>query len=119
MRALRGIARLCGTAALLGSAPAWAQDADGDGWDVAQGDCDDGNADVNPGISVEECGDRLDNDCNGFLDDGCDFSVRQGSIQGGGGCSGNDQGPPPVQTTATAGLLVMPAWWRRRRRVAP
>jgi len=38
-------------------------DEDGDGWSVADGDCDDGNPDVSPG-ATEVC-DGLDNDCSG------------------------------------------------------
>ena len=49
-------------------------DHDGDGFSMAQGDCDD-----RPGMGMmshpgatEICGDGLDNDCNGIADDGCD-----------------------------------------------
>src|SRR5215468_637895 len=49
-------------------------DHDGDGYSMAQGDCDD-----RPGMGMmihpgqpEICGDGLDNDCNGIADDGCD-----------------------------------------------
>ena len=44
-------------------------DADGDGYSVADGDCDDSDPTVYPG-APEEC-DGLDNDCNGVADDGC------------------------------------------------
>lgn len=44
-------------------------DRDGDGYSVAEGDCDDGNAGINPG-AAEVCGDGIDNNCrNG--DDPC------------------------------------------------
>ncbi|WP_373498640.1 MopE-related protein [Desulfococcus sp.] len=49
-------------------------DADGDGYTVGQGDCNDANASVNPG-AVETCDDNIDNDCDGLidcLDDSCD-----------------------------------------------
>lgn len=43
-------------------------DADRDGYSIAQGDCDDGNADVNPG-EIEICDpDNVDEDCNGKAD---------------------------------------------------
>jgi hypothetical protein len=42
-------------------------DHDGDGYSMAQGDCDDTNATVHPG-AVEICGDGLDNDCDGEAD---------------------------------------------------
>jgi hypothetical protein len=39
-------------------------DADGDGYTIADGDCDDSNPDVNPGAE-EICGDGIDQDCDG------------------------------------------------------
>ena len=42
-------------------------DHDGDGYSVAQGDCDDTNPMVHPGMP-EICGDGLDNDCDGMAD---------------------------------------------------
>ncbi len=45
-------------------------DKDGDGYTVAQGDCNDNNANINPG-AAEVCGDGIDNNCNGFTDEGC------------------------------------------------
>ena len=39
-------------------------DADGDGYTVADGDCDDGDATVNPAVA-EVCDDGMDNDCDG------------------------------------------------------
>jgi hypothetical protein len=50
------------------------RDMDGDGFSLAQGDCDDRpgvGAMSHPGMA-EICGDGLDNDCNGVADDGCD-----------------------------------------------
>jgi len=43
-------------------------DADGDGWTVAEGDCDDANPDRNPGEA--EVQDGVDQDCDGQVDDG-------------------------------------------------
>jgi hypothetical protein len=43
-------------------------DADGDNFSPANGDCDDGDPTVNPGAD-ETCGDLIDNDCNGVVDD--------------------------------------------------
>ena len=44
------------------------RDTDGDLWATCAGDCDDSDVSVNPGAG-EVCGDGLDNDCNGFVDD--------------------------------------------------
>ncbi len=52
-------------------------DADGDGFTVAQGDCDDNDAAVNPGAE-EGCDDGLDSDCDGVEDSGCDVEIGSG-----------------------------------------
>jgi len=62
-------------------------DLDGDGFSPAGGDCDDSLPDVFPG-SPEVCEDRLDNDCNGLFDEGCDSRIFQATLRGGGGCTG-------------------------------
>lgn len=43
-------------------------DADGDGYTPADGDCNDNNENVNPGVPDDTC-DLVDNDCNGTIDD--------------------------------------------------
>ena len=43
-------------------------DLDGDGYTPGQGDCDDADASVSP-VAEERCGDGIDNDCSGDLDD--------------------------------------------------
>ncbi|MEE2828797.1 MAG: MopE-related protein, partial [Myxococcota bacterium] len=47
-----------------------AADADGDGFSVAEGDCDDNDASVFPG--APELIDAVDNDCDGQVDEGAD-----------------------------------------------
>ncbi len=47
-------------------------DADRDGWTLAEGDCDDANRSINPG---------MDEVCNGE-DDDCDFSVDEDNVCG-------------------------------------
>ncbi len=47
-------------------------DLDGDGWRPCADDCDDHNPDVHP-FQPEICGDGLDNDCNGAIDDDVDI----------------------------------------------
>ncbi len=44
-------------------------DNDGDGYDQEH-DCNDFNAAIHPG-AAEICGDKLDNDCDGLIDEGC------------------------------------------------
>lgn len=51
---------------LLGSGPLLAVDNDGDGYHGDVDDCDDSNANVNPG-ATEIC-DGVDNDCDGLVD---------------------------------------------------
>ena len=68
-------------------------DADGDGWDTCDGDCDDVDADTNPGAG-EPC-DGIDNDCDGVADDpdilGCyDFGEGGGDIAYDASWRGND-----------------------------
>jgi len=78
---------------LCGS-PAWAVatdtgvpvDADADGFTVAMGDCDDEDGESYPG-ATEQCGDRADNDCDGFVDETCDDLLYQAEFRGGGGCT--------------------------------
>ncbi|MGE5182629.1 MAG: putative metal-binding motif-containing protein [Acidobacteriota bacterium] len=50
-----------------GTVPNDTADHDGDGVSIAQGDCDDTNKMIHPGLA-EVCGDGLDNDCDGVAD---------------------------------------------------
>jgi hypothetical protein len=80
-------------------------DADNDGWCVEDGDCDDGNAAVNPG-QAEICDDLLDNDCDGLIDSndpdcggGCDLLPSGASCTDNSQCcSSNCKGKPGSQT---------------------
>jgi lysophospholipase L1-like esterase len=76
---LRSAALLFGCLALLlVAAPSFAApncDADGDGFlkdnrKCGGSDCNDDDPTVNP-AAAEVCGDAVDNDCNGFADEGC------------------------------------------------
>jgi hypothetical protein len=46
-------------------------DDDGDGYTVEDGDCDDGDAGINPGVTSDGC-DGEDNDCDGAIDEDFD-----------------------------------------------
>jgi hypothetical protein len=46
-------------------------DSDGDGYEVGEGDCDDSDPSVHPGVIVDEC-DGVDNDCDGRIDENFD-----------------------------------------------
>jgi hypothetical protein len=46
-------------------------DCDGDGWTIAEGDCDDGWWGTHPGHN-DEWEDNEDNDCDGSVDEGCE-----------------------------------------------
>ena len=72
-----------------GCVPDLTTDCDADGFTAEQGDCDDLDPDIGPGIA-DVCDDEMDNNCDGLLDLGCDISVRQAGIRGGGGCTGSE-----------------------------
>jgi uncharacterized protein (TIGR02145 family) len=68
---------------MLGEAvplPPYYVDNDNDGYNENQGDCDDANAQVNPGASEIE--DGIDNDCDGDIDEGFDASGTVTDIDG-------------------------------------
>ena len=46
-------------------------DADGDGWTTSEGDCDDGDDEVHPGVESDRC-DEVDSDCDGRVDEDFD-----------------------------------------------
>ena len=85
--------------------PAADWDCDEDGWTPAMGDCDDFDPQIHPGMN-EICDDRIDNTCDGFIDEGCERGWERGTLQGGAGCAGGT----PVQASLLLLLLA-----RRRR----
>jgi len=90
-----------------------AADCDGDGFSIADGDCDDTRERVHPG-QPEKCDDELDNDCDGFYDEGCAQAARQGGIRGGGGCTGG-QAIGSSQVVVLLPLFGLGLFGRRRR----
>ncbi len=74
-------------------------DFDGDGYDGPYrmlctnnglpGDCNDQDEHINPGVA-EVCGDRIDNNCNGEIDEGCDTPAAQCAAGGGDWVMMND-----------------------------
>lgn len=63
-------------------------DADGDGFSIEEGDCDDDNTDINPSED-ESCGDGLDNNCDGLIDDASAVDSVQWFEDGDGDGFGN------------------------------
>lgn len=94
------------------------KDADADGYDITEGDCfddalDPRAAEVNPG-AVEVCGDELDNDCNGMVDDGCSDPLAFTSVRGGGLCAAAPHPDLPLGALLLGALALIPAATRRR-----
>jgi hypothetical protein len=80
-------------------------DCDGDGYTVADGDCDDEAPGVHPGAE-EICDDGIDQDCVGGDDPWC--AAREGELLGGSGCG--------AQGGWAALLLPLPLLGLGRRR---
>ena len=81
-------------------------DVDNDGFCVEDGDCDDADPAINPGVP-EVCNDGVDNDCDGLLDDAdpacqtssCDLLLVAGSCGSDGECcSQKCRGRPGAKT---------------------
>ena len=90
-------------------------DIDNDGYGEADGDCDDNNPDVHPGIEGDLCGDYLDNNCNGFYNEGCTFPALTASVRGGSLFCGVTPGTESGSLLLSS-LLMMVAASRRQRR---
>ncbi len=102
-------------------------DRDLDGYTGLDGDCMDLNEEMGASSALialsrsvhpdapELCGDLVDNDCNGFIDDlpECANPAASGHVRGGGICGVMD-GAAPVGAGAMLGLALMVATRRRR-----
>lgn len=64
-------------------------DADGDGYAAISGDCDDNDADINPG--ADELCDGIDNDCDGVTDEGDALDAATWYFDGDGDGFGDDE----------------------------
>ena len=85
--------------------------------EILEGDCLDSPSDprakeANPGRE-EDCGDAIDNDCDGFVNEECSAPARYASVRG-GGCSTAPGARPASLAFALALVLALPALRRRR-----
>ncbi|MCO4770199.1 MAG: putative metal-binding motif-containing protein [Deltaproteobacteria bacterium] len=90
-------------------------DVDTDGWMRCEGDCDDSLAEVHP-EAIEDCGDALDNDCNGLTDvedEACDDA--EGAPASGVTCYGCG-GELASSVSGFWVLMIAGTGLRRRRR---
>ena len=83
-------------------------DLDGDGYPQSD-DCDDSDASANPGLA-EVCGDRIDNDCDGYVDDFDNDCIGSAGDKSCASVSPSSAGP------ALLVLAVVAAGRRRRDR---
>ncbi len=78
-------------------------DDDGDGFSIGEGDCNDYDGWVNPGVD-ESC-DGIDNNCDGLVDEGCQgFTPPETTAPETSSCSAV---PVPTVFGWLAGLLVL------------
>ncbi len=80
-------------------------DDDNDGFTPADGDCNDGDPDINPGVS-EICDDEIDNDCDVLVD----FDDPECTVCGGCEIDRGSVGATPLLVAAALMFL-----WRCHR----
>lgn len=79
-----------------------ADDADADGWGLADGDCDDARADVYP--DAKELTDAADQDCDGVVDDGTPETDDDGDGFAEDDCDDRDASASPGEVEAADGV---------------
>ncbi|MSQ04290.1 MAG: hypothetical protein EXR71_20820 [Myxococcales bacterium] len=77
-------------------------DADGDGWGVSDGDCDDARGDIFP--DAPEVTDTVDQDCDGRVDEGTPETDDDGDGSGEDDCDDRDTAAFPGGTEAADGI---------------
>ncbi len=81
-----------------------ATDNDGDGYTVADGDCNDGDKDVNPG-AIEICDNKIDDNCNGAADESEPDQDGDGFGPCGGDCDDTDPKISPAATEVDGDMI--------------
>ena len=77
---------------------------EGDGWSTQNGDCDDGAAAINPGVT-EVYYDGVDSNCDGADDDDADGDGEKAESRGGADCNDADaRVGPSVEETCADGI---------------
>ena len=105
---LLGLAAFLTTSAAVASE--WTEaDTDEDGYSIDEGDCDDGDPEINPGVK-EICDDGIDNDCDVAID------FQDPECTACGACSASPFRAPPATAGVIATILV--GLYLRRRSTA-
>ena len=81
-------------------------DLDGDGYTEDEGDCNDGDPEINPGVR-EVCDDEIDNDCDLTVD----FNDPECTVCGGCGTGRAER----AGAGAVLGVVALLTLWRRAR----
>ena len=100
LAALAGCSKDTGSTGTDSGAAGGGTDADGDGWTVEEGDCEDDNDAVNPG-AAEVC-DAIDNDCDYGTDEGEGDQAPSGAVDWYADADGDGYGDAALPVSACA-----------------